>query len=202
MKIKNIVIVIVVSVVMSLCVLHGKSTAKSQPEILPVRIAVVSMRKVLAESEKNAEFEKSITAEGEKIKESLMELEEEIIQGREVLRRFKPTSSDYQKRSQDLIEKEISLEAKNKSFQQQFSARQQTWAEETFKAVLKVVDKVAKSKGYDMVLAKEDYQWPAINANELMIVIKTSKVLYSSDEMDITDDVLIAWNKADFGLEF
>jgi Skp family chaperone for outer membrane proteins len=60
--------------------------------------------------------------------------------------------------------------------------------------VLAVAEKVAKDKGVDIVLAKEDYQWPARSANELAIIMRTSKVLYSAVELDITDAVLSAWN--------
>ena len=202
MKIKNFIFVMILSAIMSLCVMHGRLTARSSEKVVPARTAIVSIRKVLAESEKNVAFEKNITEEARKVKEQLREIESEIAQDREVLSRFKPTSRDYRKRSQAIMEKELKLEAQKKSFQQQFEARQQTWAEESFKAVLKQTEKVAESKGYDLVLAKEDYQWPSVNANELMMVIKTSKVLYHSEHLDITDEVLEAWNNADFNVDF
>ena len=49
--------------------------------------------------------------------------------------------------------------------------------------------------GLDMVLAKEDYQFPSASSNELLLTIKTSKVLYSSDELNITNEVLVALDK-------
>lgn len=190
---KNITIFLLIGALVSVLALNKTGTAKSGNAKAP-KTGVVSMRQILGESKKNRNFEAKLSEEAQQVKSELSELEKQIQSAREVLNALKPTSSDYSKRSKDLMEMEVRYEAKKQYFQQDLSRKQQIWAEESFKGILKVIEKVAKSKGLDMVLAKEDYLWPAQNSNELMLVIKTSKVLYSSDDLDITGDVLEVWN--------
>jgi Skp family chaperone for outer membrane proteins len=49
---------------------------------------------------------------------------------------------------------------------------------------------VAKEKGLDIVLEKDEPEFPLSNYTELMTVISTHKVLYSSGCVDISDEVM------------
>lgn len=202
MKTRNIITVFLLSTLFCVCVLHERGKAKAAADIEPARIGVVSIIKVIASSTKAQEFEKNLGLEGEKISALLKQLENEIKSDRDVLRVLKQDSSDYLKRSRELMEKEVSLESKAKYYQQEFGLRQQRWTEESFKAVLSIIDKIAKSKGFDVILAKEEYQWPAASPTELSLAIKTSEVLYHAENMDITADILAAWNAADFNTSY
>ena len=193
MKTKNFVIGILIFTLAGVLVFERIGTADSSKAKAP-KTAVVNIRKILAASEKNREFEAQLNQEAQQIQEELAALEKDIKAAQDVLKVLKPSSEDYKKRSQELMEKQIRHEAKKQYFQQNFNAKQQRWAEESFKGLLKVVDKVAKAKGYDLVLAKEQFQYPAQSSNELMLMINTTKVLYSSEELDITSDVLEVWN--------
>jgi len=198
MKTRNLITIFLISILFCVCILHERGKAKPSADVEPARIGVVSIIKVMATGTKAREFEQSLTTEGEKIKAELSKLEEDIKSARDVLRVLKPDSSDFKKRSRELMEKEIELESKAKFYQQEFGIRQQRWTEESFKAILELIDKVAKAKGYDVILAKEEYQWPSASPNDLNLTVKTSEVLYHSEEMDITADVLAAWNASDF----
>ena len=91
-----------------------------------------------------------------------------------------------------MMEKNASLEAKEKFHQQDLSMKEQRWTEMLYLDTSEAAAKVAKEQGLDLVLAKDENQFPAANANELMMIIKTSKIIYSSDELDITDEVVKA----------
>ena len=49
---------------------------------------------------------------------------------------------------------------------------------------------VAKKKKLDLVLEKNELEFPSANASELMMEIRTHKVLYSSGCVDLTDEVI------------
>ena len=49
-----------------------------------------------------------------------------------------------------------------------------------------------KQKGYDLVLEKDEIELPAASATELMLIIRTHKVLYYNEDLDITSEVLAA----------
>lgn len=196
MKSKNFIIVLLMSVLVCVCVLQKRGVAKSSEDIMAAKIAVVNVERLLIEGEKNKEFEQKFNADSENVKVELKALEEGILDGRESLKRLKPTSDDYAKQGRALMEKEMALETRQKYMQKEFTMRRQRWLEFSFRSVIAEAEKVAKAKGFDIVLAKEGYHWPTTSSNELMLIIQTSKVLYSSDEMDITNDVLAAWNAA------
>ena len=63
------------------------------------------------------------------------------------------------------------------------------WTEKMYLEVLNAVGKIAKQKGYDLVLEKDEIELPAASATELMLIIRTHKVLYNNDDMDITSEV-------------
>lgn len=194
MKSRNFIIAVLMSVLVCVCILQSNGVAKSGKDIEAVKVAVVNVERLLIDGEKNKKFEESFSADLEKTRAELNVLEEEIADAKELMAKLKPTSDDFAKRGRALMEKEISLEIKKKYVQQELLMRRQRWLEFSFRSIIKEAEKVAKAEGYDMVLAKDGYHWPAASLNDLMSVIQTSKVLYNSEEMDITDKVLAAWN--------
>ncbi len=196
MKSRNLIIVLLASVLVCVCVFQKNGIAQSGKDVAAAKIAVVNIEKLLVDSKKNELFETSFKADTEKVTAGLKKLDEEILDGRESLRHLKPTSDDYAKRGRELMEKEMALETRTKYMKQEFARRRQKWLEFSFRAILEEIDKVAKAEGYDMVMAKEGYHWPSASSNELMLVIQTTKVLYHADKMDITEKVLESWNAA------
>ena len=166
-------------------------------KLLPARIAIVSIQKILTEGEKAVAWDLKMKVDGEAMKAELEKLRDAIVAEEAILKTRNPESSDYDRLARELTEKAIMLKAKDKFFQQDIMTRQERWTENAFKQVLAAAEKVAKDKGVDIVLAKEDYQWPTRSANELASVIQTSTVLYGAAGLDITDAVLSAWNAAE-----
>ena len=197
MKSRETVVCAVLVVVLLFGVCHEFGGAAGVGgDILPASIGIVSIQGVLTEGEKSLAWNTKMQAESEKMRAELEKLRDEIIAEEAILKTRKPDSSDYERLSRELMEKAVTLKTKDSFYQQDMMSRQERWTEESFKQVLAAIEKVAKEKGVDIVLAKEDYQWPASSANELAIVIRTSKVLYHASELDITGDVLSAWNAA------
>ena len=156
----------------------------------------MTKKKILTEGEKAVAWDLKMKVDSGAMKAELEKLQDAIVAEEAILKTRNPESSDYDRLSRELTEKAIMLKAKDNFFQQDIMIRQERWTENAFKQVLAAAEKVAKDKGVDIVLAKEDYQWPARSANELAIVMRTSKVLYHAAELDITDAVMAAWNAA------
>lgn len=197
MKSRDTVVCAMLVVVLLFGVYHEFGGAAGDGgKLLPARIAIVSIRKILTEGEKAKAWDSKMKVEGEKMRSELEKLRDEIVAEEAILKTRKPEGSDYERLSRELMEKAMMLKAKDNFFQQDIMIRQERWTENAFKQVLAATEKVAKDKGVDIVLAKEDYQWPSRSANELAIVMRTSKVLYYAAGLDITDAVLSAWNAA------
>jgi Skp family chaperone for outer membrane proteins len=196
MKSKNLIIVLLVSILVCVCVFNKSGIAVPGKEISAPKTAVINVEKLLIDGDKNKEFEREFKADSDHVMIELQKLQGEINDGRETLQKFDPTSDDFSKRGLALMQKEMTLETRKKYVKQEFAIRRQRWIEFSFRSIIKEAEKVAKAEGYDMVMAKEGYHWPSASSNELMLIIQTSKVLYAADEMDITDKVLASWNAA------
>jgi Skp family chaperone for outer membrane proteins len=69
------------------------------------------------------------------------------------------------------------------------------YTKEVYQDVLDAVDKVAKERGYQLVLFKESANLTSRTYDELLEQIARRKVLYSDSSLEITDDVLKRLNR-------
>jgi Skp family chaperone for outer membrane proteins len=166
------------------------------PEASPSRIAVVSVRRIFENCKKNTQWQQVMDGERKKIVAELEKISSEARAFKADMETRKPGSTDYVNLMREMIEKEALLDAKEKFYQQDLTFKEQQWTEQLYLEIVAAIGNVAEQKGLDLVLAKEDNQFPAASPNELLLVIKTSKVLFHADDMDITNEVLAAVDKA------
>ena len=102
----------------------------------------------------------------------------------------KPGSEDYIKLAEEMTNKDALLKARKQFYQELLTAKDQRWTEDFYREILQVAAEVAVDKGLDIVLEKDEPELPAANPTELMLVIRTHKVLYSAAELDITKLVI------------
>ncbi len=202
MKIRNVVLS------MLLCSIAFGVGKKLPPETIPMalkkkiaqaspsRIAVVSVRRIFENCKKNTQWQRVMEGERKKIVAELEKISSEARAFRADMETRKPGSTDYVNLVRKIIEKEALLNAKEKFYQQDLTFKEQQWTEQLYMEIVAAIGNVAEQKGLDLVLAKEDNQFPAASPNELLLMIKTSKVLFHSDDMDITNEVLAAMDKA------
>jgi Skp family chaperone for outer membrane proteins len=194
MKTNSIILTILLVAVIGLSFGFGNAIARSKVQLSPPKVGIISLRGVLEKCDKNVAANRKFEAEGKRITGQLERLQKEAEALEAGIKTRKPGSSDYMGKMQELIEKKSKLEAMDKFYQQKFNLEQQQWAEELFQEVIAITGEFAKSQGIDIVLAREEFEFPMENSNELMLTIKTGKVLYYADKLDITADVLAAVN--------
>lgn len=156
------------------------------------KIALVSVRTVFQNCKKNKEYKDKTTAEQDKVIAELEKLNKEIDAIQADLKTRKVGSDEYLKLMKEISDKKASLEGQKQYYQEQFKVKDQTWTEKMYLEILDVVGRIAKQKGYDLVLEKDDIELPAASATELMLTIRTHKVLYANEDMDLTNEVLAA----------
>ncbi len=195
MRSRSIILAVAAGVILSVCFGYQRGMAKAKKDFTPPKVGVVSIRTVIENTKKKAQFEGQLKAEGGKVMAQLEKMEKDVDALRADMNTRVKGSSDYMDLMRQGMEKQATLKAKDEFHQKQFALMQQDWTEKIYKEILTAVEKTAQEMGLDMVLAKEDYQFPSISSNELLLTIKTSKVLYSSDELDITNEVLATLDK-------
>jgi Skp family chaperone for outer membrane proteins len=156
------------------------------------KIALVSVRAVFQNCKKNTDYKAKMTAEQDKIIAELDKVNKEIDAIQADMKTRKAGSDEYLKLMKTVSEKKGYLESQKQYYQEEFKVKDQAWTEKMYMGILDVVGRVAKEKGYDLVLDKDEIELPAASATELMLIIRTHKVLYYSENLDITNEVLAA----------
>ena len=195
MRSRSIMLAVVTGVVLSVCFGYQRGLAKAKKDFTPPKVGTVSIRGVLDNTKKKTQFEEQLKAEGARVMAELEKFEKEIEALKADMNTRVKGSGDYMDLMRRGMEKQATLKAKDEFYQQEFAFKQQDWTENIYREILAAVEVTAKEMGLDMVFVKEDFLFPSASSNELLMTIKTSKVLYSSDELDITNEVLTRLDK-------
>ncbi|MBC8481225.1 MAG: OmpH family outer membrane protein [Planctomycetes bacterium] len=153
-------------------------------------VGVVSIVEVFENSQKNAEHRQQMLEEQRGIIDKLETISKEIEAGQAGLKTLKAESDEYMDRAKKLFEKQANLQAQEEFYKKRFELMEQRWTEKLYMDILKSVEIVAREKGFKMVFEKDKIMFPSMSPNELMLSIKTHKLLYSEGCVDITGEVL------------
>lgn len=167
---------------------HSQAVAKAEKN--DWKIGVVSVRKIFQDCKRNAKYREESTAEQDRIIAELEKLSKEIEAEKAGIKALKPDSGDYRQRVKEILEKQASLQAQQEFHKQEIELKDQRWTEELYEDILQKTGEVAKQKGLDLVLEKDELDFPSPSANELMLTIRTYKLLYCGGCLDITKEVL------------
>ena len=175
---------------------HGRAAwgkqkeKKEQVAKSSLKIGLVSIRKIFEGCKRNAQYRKEAAAEQEKIINELQELQAEIEADKAGLKTRKQGSTDYQALLKEVLTKQAGFQAQQEFYKQQLGAKDKRWTEQLYSDILKVTGEIAKQKGLELVLQRDEPELPAQNVEGLMTTIRTHKVLYGGGCIDISDDVI------------
>ncbi|MDD5457963.1 MAG: OmpH family outer membrane protein [Phycisphaerae bacterium] len=194
MKRRNVALTGIISIIVLAIALgtNGAEAEKQQEQKGCLKIGVVNIRSLFENSKRHEKYQTEASAEQNRIVAELEQLGKEIDAGKTGLRAFKEGSDDYMNSVRELLNKQAKLEAEQEFYKQRFKENDKAWTENFYIDIMKQVEAVASKKGLDLVLEKDQIQLPAENANDLMLAIRTHKILYCGGCIDITGDVLAA----------
>jgi Skp family chaperone for outer membrane proteins len=195
MKTKNTIILMVLCSLVLGFFGYEYSWAKSKKDFKSSKIGVVSIRRVFENSKKNIKWQSDMDQERRQMVAELEKIAIEIKAIKADMDTRKLGSTDYQNLMRNSMEKESGLEAKEKFYQQHLSMKEHRWTEQFYVDTLAAASKVAEELELDLVLAKDENEFPASGANELMMIIKTSKIMYNSQNLDVTNEVIVILDK-------
>jgi Skp family chaperone for outer membrane proteins len=160
------------------------------------KVGVVDLVKVFNDFEQtkvlNAEIDKYKT----KLGEEKAQREEKIDTEKKTLQTFAPDSADYQRRVREVKRMMIEYRAWLESEQQNLTDEHRRWIERTYDMVTQTTAAVAQAHGIEVVITKEDLDRSVSDTTVLLKQILNRKVLYSSPDLDITDEVMKNLNDA------
>jgi len=174
----------------------GWNTSRAQtPAAVPMRIAVVDVSKVFNEYQQtkdlNSQFDqrrKEIEAEAEKRREAINQKKLE-------LDAFPPDSPDYLARHKELLRLQIELDVYLRVVEADLRRERKVWMEQTYKQITEAVARLAKQRGYALVLTYEELDTDVADEGALRQQIMLRKVIYADPRVDLTQPVLEELNR-------
>ena len=162
MKVKVIILSCLIAVIV-LSIGYERSLAISTSEKINLKVGVVSVLRILKDCKGNAKYRDEATAEQNKIIAELDKLKAEFEAEKAGLRTLKSGSDDYMKRVKEILTKQANYQAQQEFYKQQMELKDQRWAEDTYKEILRITSEIAKEKGLDLVLERDEPDLPAPN---------------------------------------
>ena len=169
---------------------YQHSWAESQQQPSSFKIGVVNIERVFQECKRNARYVEQSRAEQQKIISELEKISKEIDAEKAGLKTLKPGSPDYVELMKQMFQKQASLQAQQEFHKQHMTLKDQKWTEQLYEDILDTVEQAAKQKKLDLVLTKDQISLPAQSATELMMTIRTHKILYSAGCINITGEII------------
>jgi Skp family chaperone for outer membrane proteins len=196
MKLGQIALIGVVVAILSLSFGYRQGMAAGEQQIAPAKVGVVDVTKVLQNSKKHKAWQDKMTKEEELAKAEFKEDKATLDKLQLQMENLKAGSKDYMDAMKEFLNKKSLLESKDKYYQEKVNVEMQQWTESLYTKMLEITKTVADKKGLDLVLAQEQLDLPAASLRDFMLSIRTKKVLYNKESLDITDEVLTALDEA------
>jgi len=171
------------------------SQAQSKGDTPSSKIGIVSILKVFRDSKRSDAHRNELLAERNKIRAAWKTLSQEIEAQEAGLKALKPESSDYLAQRKKLIDKQVRLEAQQKFNEEQMILKRYKFSKELYQDILRITSELAKQKGLDLVLEKDEIDEISLSVNEISRTMSTHKVLYSGGCVDISDEVVARLDK-------
>jgi Skp family chaperone for outer membrane proteins len=174
----------------AVCFGYNRGWAQASRQILPAKVGVVNVDLVLKNSRKHSQWQERMNAEEVKIRAKLQKLRTEADAIKADMQTREVNSDDYMKLMSELMSKSAIVDSQGKFYDREMMLKVQRWTESLYDEIRSIAEKTAKARGLDIVLAADEIDFPAADVRDLLMIIKTNKVLYHSDGLDITEEVL------------
>lgn len=158
--------------------------------IAPARVAVVNVDMILKNSKKHANWQNTMNTQESQIRAELEKLSRDADAIKADMATRERGSTGYMTLLSSYMEKTAAIEAKDKYYEQEMTMKIQRWTESLYQEILDIVNKTARVKGIDVVLAAQEISFPGPSIRDLLTTIRTNKVLYHASDVDITEEVL------------
>lgn len=172
--------------------------AKAQDD-LPTRVGVCNPVKVISGLDEFNDINKALKDEHDANQKSIDDQTKKIQSMQDQLAIFKPDSPEYKKQSEDILKAQVEL----KAFADLSDAKLAREQKEKLKALSDKMDSFiadeAKIKHFNLIIADQQTDIPdldKVDMNTLRAMLFQRTVLFTENRLDITQDVIVAMNKA------
>jgi len=156
----------------------------------PLKVGIVRIGAVFEKYAKRTDLDKRRRAERQKRLDILREKEKEVRRLTDEVKLFDLGIAGRRKAEDKLEQKGIELETYRKHIAKAGVRQYMEYTKELYDEIRAAVDRYAKRAGYDLVLKVGEREVNADSINMLMLKMEISTVLYHSEALDITDQII------------
>lgn len=185
------------ALVFALIGVAGMVTAQNALRAEPTALAVVDIERAFDELNEKTAVESEIRSRGEELGQEEQQRRQQIRQLREDLDVLASGTNAHRQKEEELNRAIIELQTWAQ-FQQQRLAREHVLqTERLYRQMMDAIAQMAEAEGFDAVMYREgEINFQAEQPQELVAQIQMRKVLYASDNIDITDELVQRMNNA------
>ncbi|MBN2312643.1 MAG: OmpH family outer membrane protein [Sedimentisphaerales bacterium] len=158
-------------------------------------IGVVNIEKSLQNCQATAKFKERAEAERREMDAEEKKLSDNIDSLRGTLQALVPNSADWLAQYKEMLHKENELKALKELNPQIRAMRAHQWTERLYPEIMRITKELAAQKGLALVLTVEEPQLPTQRYEELVMTLRTHKVLYTGGCVDLTNEIIVELDK-------
>jgi Skp family chaperone for outer membrane proteins len=194
MKIKTLISSCLVGMVV-LFLVHQFGEAQPLANGPTSNIGVVNIEKALQNCQATAKFKERAETEKREMDAEEKKLSDDIDSLRGTLQALVPNSPDWLAQYKDMLKKESELKSLKELNPQIRAMRAHQWTEKLYPEILRITKELAVQKGLAIVLSVEEPQLPTQRYEELVMTLRTHKVLYTGGCVDLTNEIIVELDK-------
>ncbi len=164
-----------------------------------VKIAVCDPIKVLNQIQEGKDSMAKWKQEGDSLTDQATAKKSQLQSEQDALKLILPTSDDYETKVETFIQHQADAQAWLQAAQMNMARKQRTEEKTMFDKILKTIGDLAQAQGLSVVINGAHADFPELDkmdANAFVQTILLHTALYSDTKLDITQQVIIAMDKA------
>ena len=170
-------------------VARAQTPAAARPK--PTVLAVVDVKKVLDNVKENVQIQAEVQSLLDGLDAEAAARQKDLKKMQEDLQLLAVDSAEYNRKLEDLEQKVVNFKAWHEYQQRKLEHEKTLRWELLYKRILDAVGRVAQQNGADLVLFKEPApDFRNDEAREVLGAIQMRKVLWASDDLDLTNQVV------------
>lgn len=158
------------------------------------RVGVANTARIFNEMQETRDLQQQIDQERVKMEETVRQKRGQLQALREARDQIKPDSPQYQERNRELLNATVEFETWGRLMQAELQRTQKRRMASLFEKIESSVAVIAQQKGLELVLAQHAVDLPPdldeLPIEQVRAIINQRNVLYATDPIDVTDEVL------------
>lgn len=177
----------------------AQAVAKPAASTGGTKIAVVDIVKAFDTFEQTAVLNKKLEAHKKKLGEEAEKRAQQVQAEQQALQAFAPDSADWYKQNEKIKRMMFENEVWRQIEMDSMGENHKRWVQKTYQMMVAEIERVAKAKGIQVVLTRDQLKTDVPDSKALLAQILNIKVVYADSDpsIDLTEEVLANLN-ADF----